>query len=85
MPKRARISDDIFARVDAAKPVKTAAKPSTTYRIDPAVRDALRELAKRERVSPADLAEVALRRFLDDVEAGRYVIAKDPDTYKVRR
>jgi len=85
MPRRPKIDDELFARVDAAKPAKTAAKPSTTYRIDPAVRDALRELAQRERVSPAELAEIALLRFLADVAAGRYVIVKDPDAYKVRR
>jgi len=83
MPRRPKVSDELFSRVDA-KSKSTASKPATSYRIDPTIRDALRELAKRERVSPAELAEIALQRFLDEVEAGRYVIAKEPDTYKVR-
>ena len=85
MPRRPKVSDELFSRVEEPKPTRKAAKPTTSYRISPGVRDALRDLAERERVSPAELAEIALQRFLADVEAGRYVIAKEPDSYKVRR
>ena len=85
MTKRPSVSDELFSRVETPKSKPTAAKPTASYRISPEVRDALRDLAQRERVSPAELAEIAIARFLADVEAGRFEIRKDPDGYTVRR
>ena len=56
----------------------------TTYRLPDDVREAMRDLADREQVPISELAEVALRRFLADVEAGRFVLRKEPTGYTLK-
>jgi len=97
MRKRARITEtqdkDIFGRVieqprksgrDEEEYARRYGRP-TTYRLPDEVRDAVKKLAEKERVSVSVLVEEALIRFLEDVRTGRYKIKKEPAFYKLAR
>lgn len=93
--KRARITEDqntdLFGRTGREAPSRRDEEEAaqrwgrpTTYRLPDELRDAIRELAESEQVPQNHLVEVALRRFLADVEEGRYTIRKEPTGYRLR-
>lgn len=91
MPDRPKLTaTDVFGNSDnAAEPQRKKREPQTgpvvvaSYRISIEVRDRFKALADAERVSPADLAELALLHLMDDIEAGRFAIPKGEAQYTI--
>jgi len=62
-------------------------RPAAAFRLAPEVHAGLYELAEAEGIPAAQLAELAIARFLADVKSGRYRIEKAPvpPSYKLKQ